>query len=57
MCGRPKQHGGKVHTSRKKWSFLLQFWNKLGKYKNFGVQIIQEFLILTEKLNILLVDT
>jgi hypothetical protein len=35
-----------------KWSFLLQFWNKLGKYKNFGVQIIQKFLILTEKLNI-----
>jgi hypothetical protein len=35
-----------------KMLFLLQFWNKLGKYKNFGVQIIQKFLILTEKLNI-----
>jgi hypothetical protein len=33
----------------KKWSFLLQFWNKLGEYKNFDVQIIQKLLIMTEK--------
>ncbi len=43
------RYSGKVHTGYKKWAFLLQFWNKLGEYKNFGVQIIQKFLILTEK--------
>jgi hypothetical protein len=32
--------------------FYCSFWNKLSKYKNYGVQVIQKFLILTEKLNI-----
>ncbi len=33
-------------------SFIVNFWNKLGKHNNFGMSTLQKLLILNKKINI-----
>ncbi len=53
----PGSPGTNLHTMSRvlsgltlRWLVLLQFWNELHNYNNFGVRTVTKILILTEKL-------